>query len=216
MKYIQKSQPPQDFIDWKNSANKDWQPSWGNFQKPEKTLVHKSLLQEQGFICCYCGRRIILADSHIEHFRPRNKYPDLQLDYGNLIASCEIDTDEPPPIPVHCGHRKGAWHEENLTVSPLESNCANFFRYTEDGQIIANKEIDKKEAAKTTIEKLDLNIHKLRKMRKAAIEGILDGLDLTDSQTVQKLIQGFSKPDLDGGYEEFCQVIIYILKQYSR
>ena len=214
MKYIQKSEPPRDFIDWKNSANQDWQPSWANFQKPEKTSVHKSLLQEQGFICCYCGRRIVLTDSHIEHFKPKNKYPDLQLDYGNLIASCEIDTDELPPIPVHCGHKKGAWYEEDLMVSPIESNCADFFRYTEDGQILAAKDIDKRQAAKTTIEKLDLNINKLRKMREAAIEGILDGLDLTDAQTVRDLIDGFSKSNKDGEYNEFCYVIIYILQQF--
>lgn len=214
MKYIQKSEPPQAFIDWKNLASEDWQPSWANFQKPQKTSVHQSLLQEQGFICCYCGRRIILADSHIEHFKPRNKYPDLQLDYVNLIASCEIDTDEPPPIPVHCGHKKGAWYEENLMVSPVESNCADFFRYTDDGQILATKEIDKQEAAKTTIEKLDLNIYKLQKMRKGAIEGILNGLDLSDSQTVQKLINGFSKPNKDGELDQFCHVIIHVLQQY--
>lgn len=214
MKYIHKSQPPQDFIDWKNSANEDWQPSWDNFQKPQKTSVHKSLLEEQGFICCYCGRRIILANSHIEHFKPRNKYPDLQLNYINLIASCEIDTDEPPPIPVHCGHKKGAWYEEILMVSPLQSNCANFFRYTDDGQILATNDVDKQEAATTTIKKLALNIHKLRKMREAAIEGILDGLDLTDTQTIRKLINVFLKPNRDEEYEEFCQVIVYVLRQY--
>lgn len=216
MKYIQKSQPPQDFIDWKKLANQDWQPNWDNFQKPQKTSIHKSLLQEQGFICCYCGRRIVLEDSHIEHFKPRNKYPNLQLDYINLIASCEIDQDEPPPIPVHCGHKKGAWYEENLMVSPVKSNCDDFFRYTDDGQILATKEFDKQEAAKTTIEKLDLNINRLQKMRSAAIEGILDGLDLTDIQTIQDLINAFEKPNRNGEYEEFCHVIIYALKQYLR
>ena len=100
MKHIQKSKPPDDFTNWKNLANENWQPSWKNFQKPQKTSVHKSLLKEQGFICCYCGRRIILLDSHIEHFKPRNKYLDLQLDYANLIASCQGESEEPPPIPI--------------------------------------------------------------------------------------------------------------------
>lgn len=156
----------------------------------------------------------MLLDSHIEHFKPRNKYPDLQLDYANLIASCQGESEEPPPIPTHCGHKKGAWYEESLMVSPLKSNCTDFFRYTEDGQILATKEADKQDVAKTTIEKLDLNIHKLQKMREGAIEGILDGLDLTDFQIVRQLIDGFKKPDRDGEYEEFCNVIIYVLKQY--
>ncbi|GAB4539548.1 MAG: TIGR02646 family protein [Pleurocapsa sp.] len=214
MKYIQKSEPPPDFIDWKNLVNQDWQPNWANFQKPQKTSVHKSLLKEQGFICCYCGRRITLADSHIEHFKPRNKYPDLQLDYVNLIASCEIDTSEPPPIPVHCGHKKGAWYKEDLMVSPVESDCADFFCYTEDGQILATKEVTRQKAAKTTIEKLELNINKLRKMRGAAIAGILDDIELLTDRELKKLIATFEKPSKNGQYEEFCHVIIYVLKQY--
>ena len=214
MKYIEKNQPPKEFIDWQNSANENWQPSWNNFQKPQKTLVHQSLLKEQGFICCYCGRRIDLADSHIEHFKPRNKYPDLQLDYANLLASCQGESEAPPPTPVHCGHKKDAWYEENLMVSPLNRNCTEFFRYTDDGQILATKEVDKQEAAKTTIEKLALNIHKLQKMREGAIEGILDGLDVTDTQTIQKLINAFEKPNQNGEYEEFCHVVLYVLKQY--
>ncbi|MGF1541821.1 MAG: retron system putative HNH endonuclease [Pleurocapsa sp.] len=214
MKFIKKSQPPQNFIDWKNSANENWQPNWNNFQKPEKTLVHKSLLEEQGFICCYCGRRITLKDSHIEHFKPRNKYSDLQIEYSNLIASCQGESESPPPIPVHCGHKKSSWYKAKLMVSLLKSNCAEFFRYTEDGQILATKEANKYQAAKTTIEKLDLNINKLRKMRSAAIEGILEDLDITDTQRVQKLINGFDQPNQNRVYAEFCYVITCILKQY--
>jgi len=104
LKYIRKSQPPQDFIEWKNLASEDWQPSWQNFQKPEKILVHKSLLGEQGFICCYCGQRMNLKDSHIEHFKPRKEYADLQLDYSNLMSSCQGESEDLPPKPAHCSH----------------------------------------------------------------------------------------------------------------
>ncbi len=47
-------------------------------------------------------------------------------------------------------------------VSPLEENCADFFRYTEDGQILATEELDKQNAAETTIDRLGLNIDKLK------------------------------------------------------
>lgn len=116
MKHINKNQPPQDFIKWKNQANEDWQPSWNNFQKPEKKSVHNSLLKEQGFICCYCSRRIKRTDSHIEHLKPRNKYPKLVLDYDNFLASCQGESETPPTIPVHCGHKKDQWFAVQLLM----------------------------------------------------------------------------------------------------
>ncbi len=214
MKYINKSQEPEDFTKWKNQSNEDWQATWKNFQKPEKPLVHKSLLEEQGFICCYCGKKITKDTSHIEHLKPRNQYPDLALEYGNVLASCEIDREEPPPIPVHCGHKKDDWYNKTLMVSPLDSNCADFFRYTEDGQILATQDSNKQAAAQETITRLALNIDKLRRGRKKAIEDILDIIDVLNDDEKIKLIDGFSKPNVNGEYAEFCIVIIYILKQY--
>lgn len=98
MKHIKKNQEPQNFTDWKKRANEDWQPNWKeNFQAPEKTEVHEALLTEQGYICCYCGRRIDYQSSHIEHFQPRKHYPELALEYTNLLASCPgYPEDEDP------------------------------------------------------------------------------------------------------------------------
>ena len=214
MKYIKKNQPPQDFIKWKKLATENWQPSWSNFQQPEKTSVHNSLLKEQGYICCYCGKRIDRVDSHIEHLKPRNQYADLTLDYTNLIASCQGESENTPLIPVHCGHKKGEWYEETLMISPLDKNCADFFRYTDDGQILPTKDLTKQAAANETINRLALNINKLKKMREQALEGILDDIDPLNNNDIKKLINGFSKPNKNGEYEEFCSAIIYALKQY--
>jgi uncharacterized protein (TIGR02646 family) len=216
LKHIKKNQSPQDFLEWKNLANKDWQPTWNNFQKPEKTSVHNSLIQEQGYICCYCERRITREISHIEHLKPRNKYPNLALDYTNLIASCQGENATPPLIPVHCGHKKSEWYKESLMVSPLGSNCVDFFRYTDDGQILPTTDSDKKVAAKETIIRLALNINKLRKMREQAIEGILEIIDTLNNNEIKKLINGFEQPNINEEYEEFCSAIIYILRQYLK
>lgn len=65
-----------------------------------KAEIKKSLLKEQGYICCYCGNRIIKDrnSSHIEHLIPKSKKDNagnyVQLnkekvyDYDNLLASC--------------------------------------------------------------------------------------------------------------------------------
>ncbi len=193
MKHIKKNQPPEDFSEWKNQANEDWQPNWDNFQKPEKTSVHNSLLKEQGFICCYCGRRINQIDSHIEHLRPRNKYPKLALYYDNFLASCQGESETPPTIPVHCGHKKDKWYEQRFMVSPLVGNCAEFFRYTDDGQILATTDPVKQTAAAETIKRLALNINKLKRMREQAIEGILEIIETLNDDEIRKLINGFEQ-----------------------
>lgn len=212
MKYIQKSEEPESFTAWKKLANDDWNPSWDDLRKPQKTYVHNSLLQEQGFICCYCGRQINDENSHIEHLQPRTTYPQLALNYTNLLTSCQKDTVRNEPL--HCGKKKDKWYDEKLMVSPLNINCGEYFRYTEDGQILSTEITDKKSAANTTIDQLGLNIDKLKKMRSQAIAAILEGFEeLTDDER-QKLFQAFCQPNAKGQYEEFCAAIAYIIKQY--
>lgn len=89
MKYILKGTEPAEFIDWKNQANEDWTPSYEILQAPEKEILHTALMAEQGYLCCYCGKRIDeRTESHIEHLIPQCIAKDLELEYSNLLASC--------------------------------------------------------------------------------------------------------------------------------
>ncbi|WP_392535386.1 retron system putative HNH endonuclease [Nostoc sp. C117] len=210
MKYIKKSEEPESFTVWKNLANEDWQPSWDDFRKPQKTDVHDSLLQEQGFICCYCGRRITKEISHIEHLKPRYPNTELALEYTNMLASCQRERERKEPL--HCGSKKDHWYDEDLMVSPINANCEEFFKYTDDGQILATNNSKKQLAAETTIDKLALNIDKLKNLRAKSIEPILEIINTITDEERQDLILGFSETDSKGYYEEFCAAIIYLLK----
>ncbi|MEN8219842.1 MAG: hypothetical protein ABFS56_26535 [Pseudomonadota bacterium] len=57
----------------------------------------------------------------IEHFRPQKQYPELKLEYNNLLCSCQFELQKTEPR--HCGNAKGSWFDENLTISPLEPSC---------------------------------------------------------------------------------------------
>jgi uncharacterized protein (TIGR02646 family) len=211
VRYINKSKEPENFKAWKKLANDDWKPCWKGFSKPEKIDVHNALLQEQGFICCYCGMRINREASHIEHLLPRAIYPELALDYNNLLASCQGESEESPKLPVHCGHKKGKWH---LMVSPLQANCSDFFKYNGAGEILAKEDLDKQSAAETTIDKLGLNIPKLTAMRREAIDAILLDIEELTEAEIQQLAVGYAQPDANGQYTPFCFAIAYILNQY--
>jgi uncharacterized protein (TIGR02646 family) len=215
VQHIRKNNSPREFTEWKALKNDDWKPDWENFRDPEKTCVHHSLLEEQGFICCYCGKLIEKSNSHIEHLKPRSQYPDLALDYQNLLASCqgERQDNEYPIVPIHCGHQRKNWYDEQLMVSPLNPDCTSFFDYTLDGQILPSQEPDRESAAEETIEQLGLNVERLRRLRQRIIRETLSDIGSLTVEQIQQLIQGYGTLNAQRQYSEFCFVIIYILRQ---
>lgn len=83
MKHIIKTAEPQEFSDWKAMANNDWEPTYDNLSGIPKKAVKVALMSEQGYICCYCERRLTDGDSHIEHFRPQSVAAVNPLDFNN-------------------------------------------------------------------------------------------------------------------------------------
>ena len=128
------------------------EPGAGRYKKRD--------LQEQGAICCYCESRVTIGNSHVEHFRPKERFRQHQLKYDNLHCSCQRELKEAEPR--HCGHSKGSWFNSRL-ISPLERDCGEHFTFTGSGEIRPRLQGDC--AAKITIEKLRLNIPKLRALR---------------------------------------------------
>jgi uncharacterized protein (TIGR02646 family) len=214
VKYIRKSNEPEVLTNFKAQANEDWQPSYDLLRGKDKQQFHHHLITEQGHICCYCGERIISADSHIEHFQPQTEYPHLELDYFNLIASCQQKIQ--PKEPRHCGMGKGDWFDPDLLVSPLIADCEEFFEYTVDGQILPTREVDKASAARETIDRLCLNIRKLQAARTGAIDSLYGDptleLPLSDDE-IDKLIHYYTQVDNDSKYQPYCQSIVYVLTQ---
>jgi uncharacterized protein (TIGR02646 family) len=213
MKYIQKSQEPESLTKW-NLKRGSRTTDWKSFSKGVKDDVYFSLLQEQGYICCYCGRPISRKQCHIEHFRPKSVYKHLTFEYTNLIASCQGEDEDRPRVPVHCGHKKLAWFDEELMISPLDPNCLKYFKYSGSGEILPTDDPQKQAPAKTTIQKLALDINKLRKLRRAAIDGVLQATNGLTGEEIQLLAQAYDKQDSSGRCTPFSAAITYILKQY--
>lgn len=247
MRYIKKQNNEPDcltefkkkFLEWKKTDDPFWEFSkldWDDFKNPDKAKLLDVLLREQGYICCYCGRRISKDNSHIEHLRPKSKkrspsYAHLVVIYSNLLASCNGYTEEqeseykeklqqnrdtPSLAQESCGAKKDDWYDDNFTVSPLIENCAEYFTYTGAGEIRSTT-VDsmKKKAAEETIEHLGLNNTNLERARKKVIQGILELIRTKQfsSQELQKLIQGYDKFNAQGEYVRFCGAILYRLKQ---
>jgi uncharacterized protein (TIGR02646 family) len=165
MRLIQKQSEPADFSKWKKA---DATATFATLEDLLKQQLKSALLNEQHHVCCYCENEILKNNSHIEHFLSQHNHPNDQLNYANLMASCEGGARKGKTA-AHCGHKKGT---QSLPLSPLNTtDLAPNFIYAADGKIYPN--IDSNESAKQTISILGLNANRLINMRKAAISTLL-------------------------------------------
>ncbi len=207
MKRIIKSDEPRFFIDWKTENSPR---TWEDLQNPEKNRLRKILVEDQGFICCYCNREIVNDHTtSIEHLLPqdRDKFPEKRFEFTNLLAACDGGTRDQPRRMTHCDARKG---NKSLPITPLDDDCESRFRFIANGEIIADGNDSN---ALQTIEILGLNIPKLRSNRRKAIEPYLDLLD-SEIETADEIYREieFLNQKVDGKYAPFCTAIINILE----
>ncbi|MGM9749383.1 MAG: retron system putative HNH endonuclease [Candidatus Cryptobacteroides sp.] len=205
MKHIKKNAEPTQFADWKTAnPNARYKDDLCNFKDgaalTARTALKRSLLSEQKYICCYCECRVSDSNSHIEHFRPKDasQFPQLQLEYSNLLASC---TKTPTGLPdEHCGHKKGNFFSTDL-VSPLEIDCSSHFGYMMDGSICG---LDVR--GSLTIQKMNLDSSLLNTKRKNLIDYFLniDDVDEFNQEIEYHLDEG--RPKLG----EFFTMIDYL------
>jgi len=208
MKHIIKGAEPEEFINWK-SQDKMYlrnRPNWNRPKQSIKNILRLQIAKEQGFICCYCERRIENNDFHLEHLKPRENFPFEQLEYENLLCSCQLELGSGEPR--FCGNSKGSWYNENLLITPLQNDCEEKFAYTLDGHIEPANEDDL--ATITTIEKLKLHKDKLNNWRKAAIDPFIDA-SLSETE-LEQFVNGYliEKESNGGKYNEFFTTIKYL------
>ena len=160
LKVNKKKSEPEEFTKYKS---KHKIINWDSFTPEIKQVLKQYLLEEQENSCCpYCEIKINLENSHIEHIKPKNIFPNLLADYNNFIACCLTKK--------RCGNSKASkWSE--LFINPITENPEDYFEYDiKTGRMVPIfKEGEKYEKAKYTIELLNLNEDRLCKIRKVFI-----------------------------------------------
>ncbi len=206
MKKIIKQSEPRSLIKHRSQAN----ANYDNYS--EKDKLRKSLLKEQGHICCYCMSRIKLDEMKIEHWQPQPKYTSRQLDYKNLLGAC-MGNQGARPQNQHCDTKKG---DSEITINPIEGdkNCESLIKYRPDGKIYS----DDVSVNDDLNEILNLNLGFLKKNRSDALFLVIRKLDEKFSNktwakiTVQREIDNLSTKDENGLYDVYCQFIASYLK----
>ena len=206
-----KSPEPAELCAWKVvQGDNGIEPKYGDLQHPERCATVTSLFAEQTGQCVYCGRCIVLTKHghyHIEHFKPRSKYPLLQLDYTNLFLSCGPDNGR--GIRQSCGAHKDDWFDETSHISPGSETCAEHFWFRVSGEIVG----DDSPEAEEMISVLNLNHPELVAERQVMIEDVERELEI--GTPLDELCQGYSHKDHNGMRPSFANVALGYLRDQA-
>lgn len=142
MRYIDKTnKEPEDFKRWKAAHDAALQAMyvdenvtgddvWRYLDQERATFnksqLKSSLVEEQGYICCYCGQRIFKdSNTRIEHCSPKSDNKALTYEYNNLLASCQGGSKDVLHI-VQAGETLATIAEKHgVAVAHLESIYVN-------------------------------------------------------------------------------------------
>ncbi len=195
-------------------------------------VLKKALLKEQGYICAYCMKQIDYEygsgkKMSVEHFKPQTLYPNLDLDYRNLLAVCKgsysLDDSSndigsskkhKPKKILCCDSSKGDMVLKKL--NPLKKNCESLVSYIVDGRI--KPTISNDFDIKDDLEKvLNLNNIVLIRARKATIDRVRK--KLVKDRPIKQWNKAFLQKHLDdwttkqnGKFKSYCMVAIWFLK----
>lgn len=220
MKQITKLQEP-------NSLLKHRAQQFANFDNipiATKEELKQSLLLEQGYICCYCMRRIPEKSSpymKVEHYKCQDHFQNLQLDYRNLLGACTGNEGHPKKLQT-CDTQKA---NETLTINPLTTNpsCETLFKFNSEGEMSSisdNEAVDKQINAI-----LNLNMQSLKDARKEVYHVVQERVR-TESKRTKKDKTAFVKflnqelqvwhNKTDSKFRPYCLVAIYYLTKKIR
>ncbi len=223
MKYISKAKEPDSLKAYKGLESEDWQPSYGDMDKDD---LRRSLLEEQGHLCCYCMNRIGAGVSRIEHFLPQHTFREEELNYSNLFLACSV-SEGLPPSQQHCDIIKG---DKLIPKYISHPRCSAYFRYNLDGEILpfgsytsiksCVKNLDRLNAEQktvlATIELLNLNTERLESQRKSVICELFKRLGGLGKDRIEQEIQEYENKDDDGKFKSFCEVVLHFLNERLR
>lgn len=202
MKKIIKGTEPKAWTEYKTTSGVKYQAI------PE---LAESLLEEQGYICAYCMRRIPCKDGNssedhrIDHISCRSGHADDQFNYKNMVICCPgaINND------FHCDKSKGC---KNTTFTPFDDEFINSIQYSSsDGKISStnkkwNQEIN---------EILNLNNNLIRANRLEVLNSaiLFLGQKSWNKSDVKREFDKWNNKDKDGKYKSYCGVVLWFLNK---
>lgn len=193
--------------------------TYANIPTADREKLVKSLLQEQGYLCAYCMCRINETTLKVEHWKCRSHFPDLQLDYKNMLAVCNGNEGH-PEYEQHCDTQKKNTDLKYNPADPTHYAHLKISYVRATGKIESNdttysKQFGDLEKGNTGV--LNLNYGFPLENRKNIIESIRRALSYLPSNApkskIRALLAVWTSPDEHGMLKEYAGVAIYFLEK---
>lgn len=178
---VDKTPKPEFFTEFKKqnrSQIKNWDDMNIYFEIKQDLRTHM-LIEEQNCTCPYCESQIYdETEGSLEHIKPKDKFPELFLEYDNYITSCKSS--------YSCDNFKGNNWDKDF-INPTKEDPEEYFTYDIfSGEIIPkNMEEMRQEKAWKTIELLNLNHNNLKNKRRNFIK-MIEKMEFDDLQYINE------------------------------
>lgn len=212
MRNIQKQTEPASLTEHRCRTNADFTATYENYT--ESTDLREALETEQRGICCYCLQRIKpnATSMKIEHWKSQSRFPELQLEYSNMLGSCNGSEGRPSRL-AHCDTKKGN-RCIKLNPSNPDHSVERTVKFLGDGRV----ESDDQEFDTHLNDVLNLNNgYRLKENRKRVLDSFREYLrNVNPSQSDLRRELAKWNGNSSGALEPFCQVVVYYLRKKLR
>jgi TIGR02646 family protein len=210
MLFIRKGSEPDSLIKYR----KEKFAYYDGYEK--KDDIRKKLLEEQGYLCAYCMRRIDIKNMKIEHWYPEDRLSDVKkLEYSNMLGVCTGHIEGTKGVDDTCDTHKG---NILITVSPLDMSTLSKIKYrTSTGEIYS----EDKQIQKDLNDTLNLNSskHLLSINRKTVLNTVIMEMSkmqkkgIWSRRVIESIKEQYEKMDITGKKKEYAGIVLWYLNK---
>lgn len=224
MRRIEKGLEPGCMEELRQTPGADWSTVPG----ADKQDMRKQAWKEQYGLCAYCMSRLSPPSADgmkIEHFVPRAEDNTSLFDWSNLLGVCLGDIGVDGAVDrFHCDTHRGnlAKGKQALHVHPARfpPDAGALFSYTNTGEICPAGNLGEEERARVseTIQKLNLNIERLKRNRSKVIQIARSMLQkrTVNARHVMDLLKKAKHVDESGCLPEYVEVAVHYFEKKLR
>lgn len=152
--------------------------------------------------CGYCESYIEhVSDPHIEHYRPKSRFPALTFDWNNLLLACGKCNSTP-----YKGDKFPEANEGGPIVNPCIDNPEDHFGFIYDIQAKLATVVAKTTRGRTTEKLLGLNRNALRQHRSTHVTRLIVLARLAHADTEAQKLLSEAKQD-NAEYAAFARAL---------
>lgn len=215
MIYIKKGREPMELIRYK----KEKFAYYEGMPKEVKEAVKTSLLEEQGYLCAYCMRRILPDTMTIEHYNCQSDVSEQEaLDYRIMLGVClgNRGTKEHRVMKrdMICDAHRG---NDPLRADPQKALDISLIKYDGMG-IIDSDDMDIKKDVDKTLN-LNCKVMNLPENRRKALLALKvylkkqQGKGLWKKRLLERIKKTIENTDENGWKQEYSGILLYYLNK---